>query len=333
MLDRLISAVVALSMAFLVWLYMRSRDQEILDNVPVPVQVVLAASQEDQYDLEVTGPGQIPVSFTGPPSRLREVRNLLQHGELRIQIPLTVPAERLEESRYLDTISVSAADVHPPPGVTPLVIEGRNHVAVVLHRLVERQLPVRLEQTTLERTGQVTLEPPSVLVRGPQEILDRIRSIPTVAYGVPSAAAATSKVWTAENIAVVQEIEGRRIRTTPAVVTAQITLQPQQKVYELPEVAIQFLAPANFPLRALFTDERAGKIALRLLGPAGEENPVVTAFVDLGTRKWEPGLYEEPVRLQLPKDFQLAQNSPRPVAFQLVPGDSTAKTPTPISAH
>jgi hypothetical protein len=333
MLDRLISAVVALSMAFLVWLYMRSRDQEILDNVPVPVQVVLAANQEDQYDLEVTGPSQIPVSFTGSPSRLREVRNLLQHGELRIQIPLTVPTERLEESRYLDTISVSAADVHPPPGVTPLVIEGRNHVSVVLHRLVERQLPVRLEQTTLERTGQVTLEPPTVLVRGPQEILEKIRSVPTVAYAVPNSAATTSKVWTAENIAVVQEIEGRRIRTTPAAVSAQITLQPQQKVYELPEVPVQFLAPANFPLRALFTDERAGKIALRLLGPAGEDNPVVTAFVDLGTHKWEPGLYEEPVRLQLPKDFQLAQNPPRPVAFQLVPGDSTAKTAAPSSGH
>src|SRR5437764_2591432 len=101
MIDRLLSATVALSMAFLVWLYMRSRDQEILDNVPVPVQVTLAPSQQEQYDLEITGPNQIPISFTGAPSRLHELRNLLQHGELRIEIPLTVPAERLEERRYL----------------------------------------------------------------------------------------------------------------------------------------------------------------------------------------------------------------------------------------
>src|SRR5207244_888891 len=106
----------------------------------------------------------------------------------------------------------------------------------------------------------------------------------------------------------------------------QLSLQPEQKAYELPEVSVQFLAPANFSLRPLFTDDRAGKITLRLLGPAGEETPTVVAFVDLSSRKWEAGLYEEPVRLQLPKDFQLAQKPPRPVAFQLVPADVSPKT-------
>jgi hypothetical protein len=56
MLDRLLSALVALCLAFLVWLYARSRDQEILDNVPLPVSVTLAASQADEYSLEVTEP-------------------------------------------------------------------------------------------------------------------------------------------------------------------------------------------------------------------------------------------------------------------------------------
>ena len=36
MFDRLLSALVATGLALLVWLYARSRDQEILDNVPVP---------------------------------------------------------------------------------------------------------------------------------------------------------------------------------------------------------------------------------------------------------------------------------------------------------
>jgi len=333
MLDRLVSALVAVSLAFLVWLYMRSRDQEILDNVPVPVQISLAPNQQDQYEVEVTGPSQVPVSFTGAPSRLRELRNLLQHGELRIEIPLSVPAERMEESRYLDTISISATDVHPPVGVTPLIIEGRNHISVILQRLVERRLPVRLEQTNSDNSGQVTLEPSSVLARGPQEILEKIRSIPTVPFMLPAEAGATKKVWVAENLALVQEMEGRKIQTTPTAVTARIALQPRQKVYEIPEVSIQFLSPPNFALRALFTDERAGKITLRLLGPAGEENPPVTAFVDLSSHKWEPGLYEEPVHLQLPKDFQLAQEPPRAVAFQLVPADAPAKAATVSNPH
>src|SRR5438093_6701432 len=82
MFDRLVSALVALSLALLVWLYLRSRDQELLDNVPIPVQVSLAPGQADHYEVEVSGPCQVPVSFLGPPSRIRELRGLLQRGEL-----------------------------------------------------------------------------------------------------------------------------------------------------------------------------------------------------------------------------------------------------------
>ena len=41
MTDRLISLAVAIILGFLVWLYARSRDQEMLDNVPIPVQITL----------------------------------------------------------------------------------------------------------------------------------------------------------------------------------------------------------------------------------------------------------------------------------------------------
>src|ERR1700676_4512202 len=104
MFDRLISFLVALSLASLVWLYARSRDLETLDNVAIPVQIVLAPGQAEHYELEITGPSQIPVSFTGPPSRLRELRRLLQEGGLRVDVTLTVPEERQYESRYLDTV-------------------------------------------------------------------------------------------------------------------------------------------------------------------------------------------------------------------------------------
>src|SRR5262249_4879960 len=78
MLDRFLSALVALSLALLGWLYLRSRDQELLDNVPIPVQVSLVPGQEEHYDLDVSGPCQVPVSFLGPPARIRELRGLLQ---------------------------------------------------------------------------------------------------------------------------------------------------------------------------------------------------------------------------------------------------------------
>jgi len=328
MLDRFITSLVALSLACLVWLYVRSRDQEMLDNVPIPVQISLAPGQSDHYELEVTGPCQVPVSFAGPPSRMRELRNLLQRGELHIEMTLSVPEERLEESRYLDTVRIQESDVHPPPGVTPLVLEGRNRIPVTLHRLVERRLPVRFEYAGEERIAQVLVEPTHVLVRGPQETLDRARSIATqpLAQMPKHEPSSGSEMVAVEAVPLAQEIEGRHVRSTPGTVALHLSLQPRQKLYEIAEVPVQFLCPASFTLRPLFSDERNGKITLRLLGPFGAEPPVVVAFIDLSGRKWEPGLYEEPLRLQLPKDFQLAQSAPKLVAFQLVASEAGAKT-------
>jgi hypothetical protein len=327
MLDRLISFLVALGLAFLVWLYVRSRDQEMLDNVPVPVQIALTPAQEDHYELEILGPSQVPVSFTGPPSRMRQLRHLLRLGELRIDVNLNVPEELLGESSVLDTVRVEAGDIHAPPGVTPLVAEGRNRIPVKIHRLIDRRLPVRLDYSGERHIAQVVFEPATVLVRGPQEALDRAGSIPTQPFALPRAdePASDPNVVTVPAVPLVQQLDGRRIRATPAKVALRVVLQPQQKLYELADVPVQFLCPADFRLRPLFSDESAGRIRLRLLGPAGEEPPVVTAFVDLGGRKWEPGLYEEPVKLQLPANFQLSQNPPRRLPFQLVPLE--AETP------
>ena len=51
------------------------------------------------------------------------------------------------------------------------------------------------------------------------------------------------------------------------------------------------------------------------------------AFVDLSGKKWEPGLYDEPLKLQLPREFQLAQNPPRPVSFQLLSVEAVRRYP------
>jgi hypothetical protein len=330
MLDRLISALVALCLAFLVWLYVRGRDQETLDNVPVPVQVTLSSGQAEHYELEMNGPNQIPISFSGPPSRMRELRGVLQRGELHVEETLTVPEDRLDESRYLDTVRIDASDVHPPAGVTALVLEGRNRIPVTLHRIVDRSLPVRFQHAPDEHVGPVVVEPAMVTVRGMQEVLDRIREIPTRrSQPLPAREpAARPETITIDSVPLVDEIEGHRIRVEPACVKAQVTYQPRQKTYELTDVPVQFLCPASFSLRPVFRDERAGKITLRLLGPSGEEVPTVVAYVDLCGRKWDAGLYEEPLKLQLPKDFQLAQSPPRLVAFQLVPPEQATKPGT-----
>jgi hypothetical protein len=325
MVDRVLSFLVALSLAFLVWLYARSREQEILDNVSLPVDVSLTASQADQYSLEVTGTSQVAVSFSGPPARVRELRGMLQRGEMRVAMRVTVPDDRLQDSSYLDTVRVEPGDVHPPPGVTAMVMEGRNRIPVTLHRLVEQRLPVRFDFAQDDRVGQVVVEPATVLVRGPKEVLDRVRSVPTQHYCVPSRpdAAHTPQTLVLGPVPLASDLEKKPIQTTPCAVSVRVTLTPRRKTFDL-EVPVQFLTPSQFPWRPHFNgDGRDGKVTLKVEGPAVEEAPSVVAFIDLTGRKFDHGNHVEPVRIQCPKEFQVVQPPTRLVPFRLDPPDLT----------
>lgn len=100
------------------------------------------------------------------------------------------------------------------------------------------------------------------------------------------------------------------------------------KVYELPETPVHFLCPTNSALRPKFLSESAGRIRLRVRGPAGNEPPKVYAFVDLTQGNYStPGRYHEPIQLQLPKEFELVQEAPPGVSFQLMPQDNTIPAP------
>ncbi|MGE3806379.1 MAG: CdaR family protein [Gemmataceae bacterium] len=326
MIDRLITLLVALSLAFLVWLYARSRDQDTLDNVPIPVQITLAAGQADLYELDIPDPCQIPASFVGPPSRIRELRNMLHKGEIRVEITLTVPENLPGESPHLDTVRVDATDIHVPVGVQPMVVEGRNRIPVTLHRIVERQIPVRFNHLLDDRIAQVVVEPATVMVRGPQEILERTRSIATLPYSLSSKNeddGDRNDTTVQATVPLVREIEGRTIRSKPSAVRVRFKVRALQKVYELTEVPVKFLCPANFAYRPRFGDERAGKISLKVQGPTGEEPREIVAYIDLTGNKFKDGLYaDEPLKLQLPKDFELTQPPPRSGSFQLVPIDA-----------
>jgi hypothetical protein len=321
MMDRLLSLFVASCLAFLAWLYARTRDPEVLDNVSIPVQVSLASAQVEQYDLEVNGPPQVPVSFRGPSAGIRELRNLLQTGGVHVDLTVVVPEDRKNEARYGDTVRVDAADVHVPPGVTPLVIEGRNRIPVTLRKLVQRRLPVRLEPPPEDRVNRVVLEPATVLVRGPKVILDRTRSIPTQPYLPPSSSelASEQQVVAEGPVPLVHELEGRPITLTPDAVMVRLTFRPREQVYELNDVPVRFLCPADFGLRPRFLDGSGARISLRVLGPAGDEPPPVGVFVDLSRRRFRPGRYaNQPLQVQMPNDFRLAQDPPHAGAFQLV---------------
>jgi hypothetical protein len=322
MLDRIISTVVAVSLAMLVWLYARSRDQELLDNVPLPVNISLASQQMDHFNLEVGNAGQVLASFSGPPARIHELSGILQRNELRVEVTLVVPDERLNESRYSDTVVIDASDVHVPPGITVSMIDGRNRVPVTLHRLIEKRLPVRFDHVGDEPTGLLIIEPSTVLVRGPQEVLERARAIPTQPSELPTRPAnALPNAAAIGRVNLLQELEGRPVQVEPPRVVVRVPPQTR-KIYALADVPIRFLCPANFALRPAFYDDRSSRVSLRLQGPVQEEAPRVHLFVDLTVGRFDSGKQNEPLKVQLPKDFVLLDEAPRVVTFDLEPGDS-----------
>ena len=327
MLDRFLSILMALSLAFLVWLYARSRDQEMLDNIPIPVLITIVPAQADLYNLEVSGPSQVLASFTGPPARIREVRGMLHRGELQVSQKIAVPEERQKESRYTDTVHIEVADLHAPPGVTTTLVDGRNRIPVTLHRLVDRHLSVRFDYTADERLGPVKFEPVKVVVRGPQEILDRMRTMPTQPFVIPAPPEGIppAQPITLTPVSLVRELEGLPVRATPAEVVPRFTLQPQQKLYEM-DMPVRFLCPANWPLRPRFVSAgRDGMVKITIPGPLVEEPVTAGAYIDLTRQEYNPGRKSAPVQVQLPRDFHTIEISPRELSFELVPIDPAAK--------
>ena len=326
MFDRMLSVLVALSLALLVWLYTRCRDQEILDNVPIPVRVSLPPSQADQYELELTGPTQVMVSFSGPPLRIRALRGILQRNELHIDYTLIVPDERLHESRYSDTIHLDGGEVQRALGVTPILIEGHNRVPITVHHLVERHLAVRLDAAQDEPVGTVILEPASVLVRGPQETLDRACSIATVPVSLP--ARSSGKVAATTRVALVQELEGRPVRRYPGKDQCDgAGASPQEiradRCTDRVPLSAQLSTPAPVHRRAGQPDHAdsegagSGRAAARV-GLRGFDQGRLGA-----------GHNHDTVQVQLPRDFSLVPDAPS-VEFDLVPLESVPRGVGPI---
>jgi hypothetical protein len=209
-------------------------------------------------------------------------------------------------------------------------VEGRNGIPVTVHRLVERRLPVRFRDLDDQTATSVELDPNTVVVRGPQEVLERVRYLPTIPSLLPTRSpdSPPGSPPTAR-VSLVQELEGRPVRVAPAKVTVRLPAQTQRR-YELPDVPIRFLCPPNFPLRPLL-DERDARISLTVQGPQQDELPRATVYVDLTRVGVVAGKNHEPLQVQLPRDFSLAKDLPV-LVFDLVPADFVPpKGPAPIT--
>jgi hypothetical protein len=320
MSDRWLTPLIALGLAFLVWLYTHSRNQESLDQYLIPVEIALEPGQAGQYELRVKGPGEVPVTFTGPPSRIRELRRQLQDGAVRFRQNVRVPDDQLDEARVQVTVRLKPDELPLPPLVRAEVLNRRDQIAVTLLRIVEKQLQVQVEHNGGAHVENLVVEPNTVLVRGPKEVLDREVSIPTELYLVPSRPSSTEPLVkeTPDQVPLVTELRGAAVHATPPKVSVRFTLAPRQRTQTL-DVPVHFLCTANPPHRPRFLKPEDGHLAIRVRGPAGAPPPEgAAAYVDLTQGKYGPGVHKNvPVRVWLPAGFQLDQKPPRLAAFEL----------------
>jgi hypothetical protein len=331
--DRILTPIIAVGLAFLIWLYFRSRDQEVLDD-RIPVQLQVAAVQEPEYQVEHNA-HPLKVSFTGPPTRIKEVRSKLHQEALSLKRTISVPPDHRNDASYEETLHFDPGEVQGqlPPGVRVVIAENQTPVVVHWRKLAEKQLPVvpTFDAHARDRVEHWVCEPPTVVVRGPREVLDQAVNLTTVICPVPEISDATEVGGNikSQNAELVKSIGKQPVAVSLSEVTVRLTLKPAQKTYELVDVPVHFLCPAGFPYRPQFTTARPAVVSFKVKGPSLPQRPDVSAFVDLTVRKFGAGLHaDEPIQLKLPKDYLLVGEPPRLSSFKLEPVNSaTAAVP------
>lgn len=323
MFDRIMTLIVAVGLGFLVWVYIRSRDQDYYER-ELPLVVSVAPSQAEHFTLEQTEPYAIPVVFSGPPSRIREVQTLFRQGALKLHHAIVLPEDKVKDVREATVntvIRLDAATLPVPNGVRADIPEMKKSLNVGLRRIVEVKLPVRLNLLGTGQTDRVVFEPATVMVRGPKEILDRQTSIATEPFAPPPLEPDKAELQLpATTLRLPGKLGEQLVTVTPSQVQATITLKGPQKLQELTEVPVQFLAPPRFPYRPRFTSDRADTLTLKIRGPNSELRPEVTAYIDLTQRKFGPGLHaDEPIQIRLPPGYTLVSQSVARLSIQLDP--------------
>lgn len=332
MFDRyFITPIIALGLAFLVWVYLRSRDQEV-QSYPIPIEVSLDPQQADRYSFDSKPENQtVRVKFYGLPSRLREVKEQVESKALVIRQMVRVPVvvDQRQDNEYQDTIQFDSSSLTLPLGVHADInpVEGR--LQVKLRRMMEKTVQLQAMVTTGSaqyEVDNIRVEPATVKVYGPKSVLEQMTQLVLDPWQprLPGGLTMTEEEVTG-SVRLPNKIKQEMVKLTPDHVELRARLKPALRVYEINDVPISFMCPANFPYRPQFTAERNGTLPLlKIRGPLNR-NPDVKAYIDLTSRpNLKPGLYpDEAIMIDLPNGYYLAQDPPRLSAFKLELLEST----------
>ncbi len=328
MVDRIISALLALGLASMIWFQTRNRNIETLARVAIPLEISIPKEKEGDFIINLRSKPNVEASFHGSPRLIREVELRLKRDDFRIKLGISIPPERQLENFWEEQLTVEA-DSLPllPPGVSVTLDDRSNRISFLVTRIVERELPVRLLADSGTALPDLILDPASVTVRGPKEVLQNALFIPTVAMQVNSQPGSPFRL--PPSIPIATEIDGKQVVSTPSTVGIRQPARPQ-KTYEIPDVPVAFLYSPNLGLKPRFINDRDAKVTVRVRGPNQDQPPVVYAFVDLTKSRFLSGLTTEPLLILPPPDFQLVQEEIKKVGIELLPETVTKPPTTPI---
>lgn len=335
MFDRyVITPIIALGLAFLVWVYLRSRDQEV-QTYPLPLEISVAVQQADHYVFETKPTDKVRVKFFGLPSRLREVKNMVEQDELKLRRVIRVPLEieQLNQSEYQEAVQLDTSSlVNLPLGVHAEIATADGRIGIKLKRMIEKTMQLRLLPAPGNDHYELDpprLEPATVKVIGPQDLLENQTQILLEAWQPKRLPLGTN--FTPEDISetlkIPDKIKNTSVTVIPEFVQVRTRLKPALHVYELNDVPVFFLCPAKFPYRPVFSLEQHGILKqLKVRGPLNK-TPEVRAYVDLTKIvNPKPVVYtDEPILLDLPDGYQLASDPPKISAFKLELLDAMSK--------
>lgn len=333
-----VTPVIALGLAFLIWVYLRSRDQEV-QVYSIPVEISIDGLQMDRYDFESRPDVKLRVKFYGLPKGLRAVKDMVDLDELVLRKVARVPVEvdQRSDNEYQDVLQLDASSLQAslPLGVHAEINPADGRVPVVLKRMVEKTLVLQPNLTPAGGQymldGPVRLEPSSVKVRGPKSVLDQVSQHlidpwqPTPPAGVDLLAEGSVEV--SGKVRVPTTINRVGVTVSPETVEVRVKVKAALQVYELTDVPVYFLCPADFPYRPQFPSESHNTCKLRVRGPANK-TPEVRAYVDLpalaGQQALRHGTYPDAViSVDLPNGYYLVGEAPKLSAFKLVQLDMT----------
>ena len=328
MVDRIISAMLALGLASMIWLQTRNRDIDTLARVSIPLEISIPKEREGDFIINLRSKPQVEVSFHGSPRLMREVELRLKRDDFRIKMGISIPPERLLENSWEEQLTVEADSLPVLPlGVSVTLDERSNRISFLVTRIVERELPVRLVTDLGTAPPDLVLDPPSVTVRGPKEVLQNAIFIPTQAAPVDSRPG--SPLRFPSRVPIAQEIDGKQVVSTPPFVGIRQPARPQ-KTFEITDVSVAFLCSPNLGLKPRFINDRDAKVSVRVRGPIQDQPPVVYAFVDLTKARFLSGLTTEPILILPPPDFQLVQEDVKKVGIELITETGTKPLSTPL---